>query len=83
MRIFQSKASNFPFVLVPPKMTLDSLRREKPFLLLSILTFAAFSNEKLQLKLELELRQSLSKRIIVDSEKSLDLLQGVLVYLAW
>jgi hypothetical protein len=83
VRFFQSKSSDFPFVLVPSKMTLDSLRREKPFLLLSILSFAAFSNEKLQLRLELELRESLSKRLIVHSEKSLDLLQGVMVYLAW
>jgi hypothetical protein len=83
IRFFQSKASHFPFVLVPPKMTLDSLRREKPFLLLSILSCAASSNEKLQDQLELELRESLSRRVIVNGEKSLDLLQGVLVYLTW
>lgn len=64
-------------------MTLDSLRREKPFLLLSILSSAASSNEKLQSQLELELRESLSRRVIVHGEKSLDLLQGVLVYLTW
>ncbi|KAE9374683.1 hypothetical protein N431DRAFT_543935 [Stipitochalara longipes BDJ] len=83
IRYFQSKASQFPFVLVPPKMGLEALRRERPFFLLSILSFAAHHNEKLQLRLELELRESLSKRVIVHCEKSLDLLQGVLVYLAW
>jgi hypothetical protein len=83
IRFFQSKASRFPFVLVPPKMALDSLRREKPFLLLSILCSAASSDEKLQSQLELELRESLSRRVIVNGEKSLDLLQGVLVYLTW
>jgi hypothetical protein len=83
VRYFQSRASHFPFVLVPPKWTLDSLRRERPFLLLSILSFAAHQNEKLQHRLELELRESLSKKVIVHCEKSLDLLQGVLLYLAW
>jgi hypothetical protein len=83
VRFFQSKTSSFPFVIVLPKMTLDALRRDRPFLLLSIITFGAFSNEKLQIQLELELRESLSKRIIVNCEKSLDLLQGLLVYLAW
>jgi hypothetical protein len=83
VRYFQSRASHFPFVLVPPKWTLDSLRRERPFLLLSILSFAAHHNEKVQLRLELELRESLSKKVIVHCEKSLDLLQGVLLYLAW
>jgi hypothetical protein len=83
VQYFQSRASHFPFVLVPSKWTLDSLRRERPFLLLSILSFAAHHNEKLQLRLELELRESLSKKVIVNCEKSLDLIQGVLVYLAW
>ena len=83
IRYFQSRALHFPFVLVPPKMSLDALRRERPFLLLSLLSFAAHHNEKLQLRLELELRESLSKRVIVNCEKSLDVLQGVLVYLAW
>lgn len=83
IRFFQTKAAHFPFVIIPPKTTLDSLRRERPFLLLSIITFAAVSNEKLQIQLDLEIRESLSKRIIVESEKSLDLLQGLLVYLTW
>lgn len=83
IRYFQSRASHFPFILVPEKMSLDAFRRERPFFLLSILSFAAHHNEKLQLRLELELRESLSKRVIVNCEKSLDLLQGVLVYLAW
>jgi hypothetical protein len=83
IRYFQSKAPHFPFILVPPKMGLDAFRRERPFFLLSILSFAAHHNEKLQLRLELELRESLSKRVIVNCEKSLDLLQGVLVYLGW
>lgn len=83
VRYFQSRASNFPFVLVPPKMNLDSLRRERPFFLLAILSFSAHKNEKLQDRLEIELRESLSRRIIVNCEKSIDILQGVLVYLAW
>jgi hypothetical protein len=83
VRYFQSRVSNFPFVLVPPKMSLDCLRRERPFFLLSILSFAAHKNEKLQLRLESELRESLSKRVIVHCEKSIDILQGVLLYLAW
>lgn len=83
LQLFKSKASQFPFVVTPPKMTLDALRRDRPFLLLSILTVTESSNEKLQLQLELELRETLSKKVIVHGEKSLDLLQGVLVYLTW
>jgi hypothetical protein len=80
---FQSRAPSFPFVLVPPKMTIDALRRERPVLLLAVLTAAANRNCKLQTRLELELRETLSKKILVDCEKSIDVLQGLLVYLAY
>jgi hypothetical protein len=83
IQFFRTKACSFPFVLIPPQMSLDRLRREKPFLLLSILTCAAQSNNKLQAILELELRESLGKKVIISGEKSMDLLQGVLVYLTW
>lgn len=83
LRVFRTKACNFPFVLVPPEMSLDSMRREKPFLLLTILTFGAQETFKLQRTLELEIREQLSRKMIVDGEKSLDLLQGLLVYLCW
>jgi hypothetical protein len=80
---FRTKASNFPFVYVPPDLSLDKIRREKPFLLHSILTCGAQSNLRLQTTLELELRESLSKKILIEGEKSMDLLQGLLVYLTW
>jgi hypothetical protein len=83
VRFFQTKAPNFPFVLVSPQTSLDLLRREHPFLLLSILAFGAQANLALQNKLELELRESLSKKVIVNGERSLDLLQGLLIYLTW
>ncbi len=83
VRYFQSRASNFPFVLVPPKMNLDTLRRERPFFLLATLSFSAHKNEKIQDQLEIELRESLSRMVIVNCEKIIDILQGILVYLAW
>jgi hypothetical protein len=83
LEIFRAKASSFPFVLVPPRMKLDSMRRQKPFFLLSILTLAAPMTSKCQSQLELELRETLSRRLIVKGEKSIDLLQGLLIYLNW
>jgi hypothetical protein len=83
LEFFRTQAHRFPFVIVSPRTTLDSLRREKPFLFLAILTFATQTRPKLQAELELELRESLSKRVVVNMEKSLDILQGLLVYLAW
>lgn len=83
VRVFKTKAHTFPFVVIPPHMSLDALRRERPFLLLSILAYASDGNVRLQNQLELELRETLSRKIIVNCEKSLDLLQGLLVYLTW
>lgn len=83
IRYFQSTAGNFPFVIIPSHTTLDYLRRERPFFLLSVLAMAAQSNLKLQGLLEQELRESMGKRIVMNGEKSMDLLQGLLNYLAW
>ncbi|KAH7393357.1 hypothetical protein BKA64DRAFT_84994 [Cadophora sp. MPI-SDFR-AT-0126] len=83
IELFRSKQKAFPFVVVPPNMSLDSLRRQRPFLLLAILCCGTEPNFKLQQHIELELREDLSKRILVKGEKSLDLLQGILVYLTW
>ena len=70
-------------MLVRPGTSLNTIRRERPFLLLAILAFATQAKPKLQEQIELEVRESLSKRVVVNMEKSLDVLQGLLVYLAW
>jgi len=80
---YQRMACNFPFVIIRPHTSLDSLRREKPFLLLAVLILGSRSLPKLQSTLDYELREMLSKKVIMNGEKSLDLLQGLLVYLNW
>ena len=82
VQYYRSQVKYFPFVIVSAQDTIDSLRRERPFLLLSMLSVSAIqSSVRLQKTLDLELRESLSRRTIVNGEKSLDLLQGLLVYL--
>jgi hypothetical protein len=44
---------------------------------------ASSKEKKLQQSLEQELRSTLCSKVLLDGEKSLDLLQGLLVYLAW
>jgi hypothetical protein len=83
VRLFRRRASSFPFVILPSYISLDCLRRERPFLLLAIITFAADYNVELQSRLDLELRETLARKVIVNGEKTLELLQGVLVYLKW
>lgn len=80
--IFKTDFGSFPFVLIPD-LTIESFRRERPALFLSVLTTASQKQLKLQESLEQELREVLSNKIIVEGAKDLDLLQGLLVYLAW
>ena len=62
---------------------MTSLRDEKPFLFLNVLTMAAQKFPGLQGTLEKEVRDVLGAKVISEGEQSLDLLQGMLVYLAW
>lgn len=83
LRGYGTHAPNFPFIIISPTVSLDSLRREKPFLLLSILTMTSTSNLPIQDLLETELRETLGRKVIFNGEKSLDLLQGLMIYVAW
>ncbi|KAL7786491.1 hypothetical protein V8C43DRAFT_289968 [Trichoderma afarasin] len=78
---FAAASEEFSPVLLPPEASLDYLRLERPCLLLAILT--ACARDHLQIRLEIEFRKMLADRVIVNAEKNLDLLQGLLVYLTW
>ena len=80
---FRDMTSWFPFVIVPPDATALSMSRERPFLFMATMASASSADKSLRGTLERELRETLSRRIILDGEKNLDLLQGLLVYLAW
>ncbi|TVY24608.1 Transcriptional regulator [Lachnellula hyalina] len=80
---FRSTASNSPFVIISPGTSIDYLRRQKPFLLLNVLAMATVNNMKLQKLLDQEIRDTLGRRVFMSGEKSLDLLQGILIYLTW
>jgi hypothetical protein len=80
---FREKALMFPFVVVPPEATVPSLARHSPFQLLAILTAASNSDPLLRRQLDHEFRRILSSKVILGGQKSLDYLQGLLVYIAW
>lgn len=75
--------SHFPFVWISPQMTANESRREKPYLFLAILTAASFGDMPLQRALDVEFKKALASRMITNGNVSFDLLQALLVYLAW
>ncbi|QKX54629.1 uncharacterized protein TRUGW13939_01717 [Talaromyces rugulosus] len=75
--------AHFPFVFIYPYETAQHLRREKPFLFLTILSTASFANMPLQRLLGNETKKFIASRMVLNGEVSLELLQGLLVFLAW
>jgi hypothetical protein len=70
-------------VIIPPDVSVHHLRQNKPFLFLAILAAASYENMPLQRSLGAEVKKAVSARMILNGEVSFDMLQGLLVYLAW
>ncbi len=80
---FRKMQLYFPFVVISDEWTALSMMVDRPFLLLAAVTNAASKYPQLQRALARELKEILADRVVVAGEKSLDLLQGLLVQLAW
>ncbi|TRX88331.1 hypothetical protein FHL15_010769 [Xylaria flabelliformis] len=72
----------FPFTYISPDTTAAQLQRERPHLWLNIRSLCTKSPSQ-QSALFCQCRELLVKKIFVDGERNLDLLQGLLVLLAW
>ncbi|KFY38402.1 hypothetical protein V495_06595 [Pseudogymnoascus sp. VKM F-4514 (FW-929)] len=72
-----------PFVVIPEGATTESLREGQPFLLHAVLAAASHEDPGLQITLERSLRERLLKAVMIEGEKTIDLLQAFLVYLTW
>jgi len=80
---FRDMMSYFPFVIIRQGESVESMSRDRPFLFLAAVTAASSQEKSLQQALNKEVLHVISQRIIFDGDKSIDLLQGLLVYLAW
>lgn len=72
-----------PYVTVPAGRTARDLHQETPFLLYSIIWAASYSDISRQRVLEKNIMEHLSKHLLLNGERNLDLLQGLLVYITW
>lgn len=83
LREFETFSTWFPFVQIKQDIAIPTLSKTSPFLLLAILTTMTRSNPDLYHQLDHEFRRVLNQKLVVEGKKSLDMLQGLLVYLAW
>lgn len=72
---------HLPFVVF--SATAAELRQEKPFVFLTVLTAALYDNMPMQRTLAEVVKQVISNRVIFGGEISFELLQGLLIHLAW
>uniref|UniRef100_L2FUC2 Zn 2cys6 transcription factor n=1 Tax=Colletotrichum fructicola (strain Nara gc5) TaxID=1213859 RepID=L2FUC2_COLFN len=72
----------FPFLHFRPTMTARELRSEKPFLWICIMTVASRVASQ-QLALGTRVRQIVGQKLLVENERSIDYLLGLLVVLGW
>lgn len=81
--LFRSRTVYFPFVQAPEGASGACMAVHHPFLLLAILAVCSSQMTSLQRRTDERFRHVLSERIIVNGKKSLDYVQGLLVYVAW
>jgi hypothetical protein len=82
--IFRSKLMPlFPFIVLPADITVEQLERQRPFLHKAILLEACYKDSTRQLRLGRELLRDFTEAAFIRPRKSDDLLQGLLLYLAW
>jgi hypothetical protein len=82
--IFRSNmAPQFPFVIIPETVSAADLAQSKPFLYKTVLMVASYHDKAGQLRMTKEIFQYLSINMVVNNERSFDLLQGLLVLMAW
>ena len=76
-------AHHMPFVVFPTGTDVSNLTKNKPFLLQAIKTAAFFHDTAAQQIMVKDLIREISERVLINGEKSLDLLQGMLVIGNW
>lgn len=75
---------HYPLVYIPPGVTAEVMRKSQPTLFLAIISAASMKeNPELSSMLDQELVQSYATRSLVRSEKSLELVQALIISGVW
>lgn len=72
-----------PFVPIPVTAAAAELEHTSPFLLRTILQAVAPQSAAVQKSVDRWFRQTVAQRVVVEQERSLELLQALLVFIAW
>jgi hypothetical protein len=76
-------APNMPFVVLPHEISATELAKSEPFLMNAIQVVASYHDTCQQQAMATKLIREMCERLLVNGEKSLGLLQGLLVFVNW
>lgn len=82
-RYKSTKASLFPFVVIPPGMSEVELRTKRPFLWKGIMVAERFFDGTGQIEAGKALLTEISRATFIEPLKSLDVLHGLQLAVAW
>lgn len=83
LNTFRTKfVRHLPFVVIPPSISAQQLRQERPLLWISIMTVATDKSTQ-QTALSNEMRSLLSREAFVEGTRNMDILLATLVYATW
>lgn len=80
---FRQMCCYFPFVIIPREATVYTLLEERPMLFHAALAVSTSSEVYLQKVLEQSLKKIMLNRVVLEAEKSIDLLQSILICIGW
>ncbi|KAJ6157421.1 hypothetical protein N7470_005013 [Penicillium chermesinum] len=84
LSIYRSQLSaQFPFVIIPPRVTLAELRETRPFLLKVVRMIASIRNRRSMWGQNHAVMRHLTEAAMIRGERSLDLLQGILMFVGY
>lgn len=73
----------FPFIVIPQDVTAAELRVKRPFLWKAVMMEACHLDGSRQIVLGNQLLQEITEAAIIKPQKSIDLLQGLHILMAW
>lgn len=81
--IFREMCAYFPFMVIAPGASVYTLLKDRPLLLHAVLAVSTSSEVRLQKVLEKSFKEIMLSRLVLEAEKSIDLLQSILICMAW
>lgn len=83
LTVFRQFTKNFPFVMVDPDADAASMAAERPITTVALCAVASGSHPDIQVRLVRSFRLALSRMVVLQGERSIDLSIGLLIFLAW